>query len=251
MTVPIMTQMTKTHPGASPAGRAVALAGGGVFLAALGTFAACYAWVYGADAGPWTRATAVPAVAIDLALFSVFALHHSVFARTGLKDWVATFIEPCMERSTYVWIASVLFLAVLFLWQPVGGLLWRVDGPSRYVLLALQALGVLITIRASGQIDPLDLAGIRQAFGQRTTRPHGLSRRGLYGLVRHPIYLGWVLMVWPTPVMTGTRLVFAAVSTIYLVIAIPFEERSLVKTFGEEYRDYARQVRAKMIPFLY
>ena len=128
-----MTQMTKSHPGASPAGRAVALAGGGVFLAALGTFAACYAWVYGADAGPWTRATAVPAVAIDLVLFSVFALHHSVFARSGLKDWVATVIEPCMERSTYVWIASVLFLAVLFLWQPVGGLLWRVEGSLRYV----------------------------------------------------------------------------------------------------------------------
>jgi methanethiol S-methyltransferase len=246
-----MTQMTETHPGAGPIGRALALAGGGVFVAALGTFAACYAWVYGADAGPWTRATAVQAVAIDLALFSVFALHHSVFARTGLKTWVATVVDRCMERSTYVWIASLMFLAVLVFWQPVGGTLWRVDGPTRYALWTLQAIGVLITIRASGQIDPLDLAGIRQAFGQRTTRPQELSRRGLYGLVRHPIYLGWILIVWPTPVMTGTRLVFAAVSTVYLMIAIPFEERSLVKTFGEEYRDYARQVRARMIPFLY
>src|SRR5688572_5533812 len=112
-----MTQMTETHPGAGPAGRVLALAGGGVFVAALGTFAACYAWVYGADAGPWTRATAVPAVAIDLALFTVFALHHSVFARTGLKAWVATVVDRCMERSTYVWIASLMFLAVLLLWQ--------------------------------------------------------------------------------------------------------------------------------------
>ena len=116
---------------------------------------------------------------------------------------------------------------------------------------AVQIGGVLVTLRASAALDVFSLSGVRQAFGAAATPPSQLVDTGLYRLVRHPVYFGWVLMVWPTPVMTGTRLMFATISTLYLAIAIPLEERSLIKMFGEEYRDYARDVRAKMIPFLY
>jgi protein-S-isoprenylcysteine O-methyltransferase Ste14 len=95
------------------------------------------------------------------------------------------------------------------------------------------------------------LAGIPQAEGRAVAAPATLRTAGVYGLVRHPIYLAWLLMVWPTPMMTGSRLTFAIVSTIYLMLAVPFEERSLVREFGPAYRDYQRRVRWRMMPFLY
>ena len=110
---------------------------------------------------------------------------------------------------------------------------------------------MLISVGSARRLDVLDLAGVNQGFDRSTTRPAGLVSDGVYGLVRHPIYLGWLLIVWLTPVMTGTRLVFAAVSTAYLVAAVPFEERGLRRLFGAEYDAYERRVRWRMLPFVY
>lgn len=216
-----------------------------------------------------TRQDAV-AVVVDLLLFGLFALHHSLLARAGAKAWLVRHIPPALERSTYVWIASLLFLLVGVAWQPVAGSAWHVQGAGRWPLYALQAAGVAMTLLAARALDPRELAGVRQAWdaGRRAIesaadRPATVSRgdddgvtdpfttRGAYGLVRHPIYLGWFLMVWPAPLMTGGRLTFAAVSSAYLLLAIPWEERSLMDQYGDAYRRYARAVRWKLFPGVY
>ena len=112
-------------------------------------------------------------------------------------------------------------------------------------------LWVIFTLVAARHLDILDLSGIRQALALPANRPMKLDEHGPYALVRHPIYLGWVFMVWPAPLMNGTRLVFAAVSTLYLIVAIPFEERDLNRSFGPAYRHYSDRVRFKILPKIY
>jgi hypothetical protein len=148
-------------------------------------------------------------------------------------------------------MASALFIAVCACWQPVAGDLWHVHGPVAALFITAQLAGVWITQVSSGQLDVLSLAGIRQAYGADGTHSTGLIDTRWYRVVRHPIYLGWALMVWPTPHMTGTRLAFAAISSLYLAAAIPFEERSLRRDFGVAYESYSARVRWRMIPFLY
>lgn len=222
--------------------------GGVLFAASLGYFVYSYA-SYGRPAGRWTSdswRTVVP----NVLLFSLFALHHSVFARTGVKAAIGARVSPALERAIYVWIASLLFALTLWAWSPVPGVAWRVTGAWAW-LLALGCLaGIVLTGLATAALNPLGLAGIRQAYGQPVA-DDALSTRGVYGIVRHPIYLGWVLMVWCLPAMTGTRLVFAAISTLYLVLAIPLEERAMRRTLGPAYETYARTVRWRMIPWIY
>ena len=194
-------------------------------------------------------------VVIDIALFSVFALHHSVLARSSVKATLTPLLPPGLERSTYTWVASLLFVAVCTWWQPVPGLLYDLDGAGRILAWSLQALGIVLTVRASNALDILDLAGVRQlqrAIGSAEQKPPPpLTTRGLYGFVRHPLYFSWALFVFATPAMTGTRAAFALISTAYLMLAIPWEERGLVATFGQEYEAYRQRVRTRMIPFVY
>lgn len=218
-----------------------------MFVASLGYGVWRYVTDFGGSAAPGAPLTAAFA---DVALFSVFALHHSLVARTGLKNWIAHQVSPALERSVYVWIASALFILVCALWQPLAGVAWTASRPWSFILTGAQVTGLVVTGVASRQLDVFSLAGVRQAMHQ-TRRESGLVTTGWYRVVRHPIYFGWVLMVWPAPQMTMTRLVFAVVSTTYLAVAIPFEERALVRQFGETYRQYAHRVRARMVPFLY
>jgi protein-S-isoprenylcysteine O-methyltransferase Ste14 len=232
-------------------GRITALAGGAVFVLSLLGFTYWYLVPTGTVAGPWSSGAAVAPVSIDLALFTVFAIHHSVFARLGIRAWVQAHVSAEHERSVYVWISSVLFIVVYALWRPVPGVAWTMPGVVAVSGWGVQMVGMLMSVAGARRLDVLDLAGVRQAFDRPTTRPAGLISNGLYGLVRHPIYLGWVLFVWASPLMTGTRLVFAAVSTAYLVVAVPFEERSMVRLFGRDYDNYKRQVRWRILPGLY
>jgi protein-S-isoprenylcysteine O-methyltransferase Ste14 len=227
---------------------AVALAGGVLFAGSLLYFGWRYA--AGFDMAAAGNAVLVP-VAIDVMLFTAFALHHSLFARTGFKAWVTRTIPAAFERSTYVWIASILFIAVCAAWQPVPGVVWNLSGGAAMAMRGVQMFAAIFTVAAARKLDVLDLAGIRQVLARPTDRPHTLDSHGPYGLVRHPIYLGWVLMVWPAPLMNGTRLVFAATSTLYLLIAIPLEERDLRRTFGKAYDEYSAKVRRKVLPGIY
>jgi protein-S-isoprenylcysteine O-methyltransferase Ste14 len=236
-------------PRASLSGRVFALAGGVLFAASLGYFVYSYAG-FGQPAGAWTSDGWSP-VAANVLLFSLFALHHSLFARTGLKAVVRARLSPALERSFYVWVASVLFALILWAWLPVPGLTWRATGGLAWLLEAGCLAGVVLTGVAVAALDPLELAGIRQAFGHAPSGPMALTTTGAYRVVRHPIYLGWVLMVWCLPLMTGTRVVFAAVSTLYLVVAVPFEEQDMQRTFGRAYDAYAHTVRWRIIPWIY
>src|SRR5262252_8817465 len=128
-------------------------------------------------------------VAIDAALFFVFAMHHSVFARDTGKRWLAL-IPRRLLRSMYVWVASLLLLLVCVLWRPVGGELYRAPIIAALLLTVVQIAGFWITARAVAKIDPLELAGIREEVP--TTGPSALQITGPYRWVRHPVYLGWV-----------------------------------------------------------
>ncbi len=231
--------------------RAFAAIGGLIFVASLAVFAVCYTGRYGVvEDGDAAHGLFAPVV-VNLALFSVFALHHSIFARTGLKAWLVQRIPPELERSTYVWIASLLFLAVCWWWQAVPGTLWRLEGVWRNIAIVLQVVSGLATLVGARQLGVLWLAGIRQVMGPPDQTTPTLDEGGLYRIVRHPIYLAWLLLVWSAPVMTATCFTFAAISSAYLVIAVPFEERELRKQFGEAYAAYARHVRWRIVPFIY
>ena len=221
------------------------------FAASLLYFLYAYLVVYGRaqQGGPM----AVP-VAVNLALFTAFALHHSAFARSGVKRRVGDVIPPALERAAYTLVASLLFGAVCWGWRPVPGVLYSVEGSWRWLAHVVFGAGVTVTLLSARRLDALDLAGVRQVMAGRraavTARPDLLTT-GLYGLVRHPIYFGWVLLVLGVPDMTMTRFVFAGISTLYLAIAIPFEERSLTETFGPDYASYQQQVRWRMVPGIY
>ena len=202
------------------------------------------------SAGWWGPAS------MDVALFSAFALHHSLFARSGLKRWVRTTIPAGLERALYSWIASVLFILVCAAWRPVSGVVYSIPQPWNWIGYAAQAAGIVFTFFGARSLDVLDLAGVRQVMESQRTPSDGathvpLQTDGVYGVVRHPLYFGWVLLVLGAPHMTADRFTFALVSTLYIAVAIPFEERALEDTFGPDYARYRKHVRWRMVPGLY
>lgn len=243
----------------SPPARVATVAGSLLFVAALGWGIVAYVTRLARDVGPWTPDIGLPAIAVDGLLFGAFAVHHSVFARSAVKRRVAALVSERLERTTYVIGASVLFVALLWGWRDVPGVAWRLTGPFAWMMHAIQLSGLLLSALASRRLGVLELAGLRPVRKPPSrvpaeapdAAPVTLERTGLYGVVRHPIYLAWVLMVWPAATMTGSRLLFAVLSTGYLVIAIPLEERTLVRDFGDAYRDYQRAVRWRMVPGVY
>jgi methanethiol S-methyltransferase len=209
-------------------------------------------------------------VLVNVALFSVFALHHSVMARTGAKAWLMHHVPVELERSSYVWIASALFLMTCLTWQPIPSLVYEVGAPWSWGLTAARVAGICLTLDAASRIDPRELAGLRQAWrygaaphagiapatvdrvgASALGTPEPLVARGGYRFVRHPIYLGWILMVWGVPHVSAGRLTFAIISTLYLLVAIPLEERSLRERFGAGYGSYTHRVRWRVLPGVY
>jgi protein-S-isoprenylcysteine O-methyltransferase Ste14 len=238
--------------------RAYAWIGAGLFVGSLLYF--LYFYLIALDR-PREGAGGLPALAADLLIFSVFALHHSIMARSGAKHWLTRFVPAELERSTYVWIASLLFLATCAWWQRIDGVLYEADGVLAIVARLVQAAGVALALVASAALEPFELAGLRragtaaaaqseEAHAPRAPEP-SLRTTGVYGWVRHPVYFGWILFVFATPRMTTDRLAFAAISTAYLAMAVPFEERSLIEAFGDRYRTYTRRVRWKILPGIY
>ena len=232
--------------------RSVALAfawsGAALFGASLAVAAYLYLVTFGR---PAPEGPVLPAVLFDGALFSLFALHHSLFARPAARAWVARSVSPRLERAVYVWMASGLFLIVCLSWRPVPGLLYLLKGAAAIPGYVVQAVGLVLTVRSSAALGFDELAGVRAARGHESVQPAVLKTSALYGFVRHPLYFAWVLMVFGAPHMTMTRFVFAAISTAYLAVAIPFEERGLIRVYGDEYRAYQRKVRWRMVPGIY
>jgi methanethiol S-methyltransferase len=262
MVATIIRPMPDPEAVPSTASRVVAWTGAALFVLSLGYFLYTYIVTFG-ETPPASDTPAWRAAGWNAALFGAFAAHHSAFARTPLRRWMAAHVSPRLERSVYVWIASLLLVAVCALWAPLPGVAWTMTGPWRWIVRIPLVAGIWLSLRSAGIIDVWELAGSRQL----ATTPNlelptakGDARResgnerwtfrsdGPYGLVRHPIYLGWILVVFSVPTMTMTRLAFAAISCLYLVLAIPFEERTIIASAGESYREYMRRVRARLIP---
>jgi methanethiol S-methyltransferase len=186
------------------------------------------------------------ALLINVGLLGVFALQHSAMARPGFKRAVSGVIPAPIERSTYV-LASSLALGLLFWqWRPMGGAVWDVEAPTgRLLLHAVCAAGWLTVLATTFLINHFDLFGLRQVWlylrGKPNT-PITFRTPGPYRLVRHPLYVGWLLAFWGTPTMTVAHLVFALATTGYILAAIQLEERDLVGAHGEAYRRYRRSV---------
>ncbi len=185
------------------------------------------------------------ALSIDLVLLALFAVQHSVMARPAFKRWWTRFIPASAERSTYVLASSLALIALFALWQPLGGTLWNVtDDIAQIVLYSLYAFGWLLILASSYLINHFDLFGLRQVWLQLIDRPYTELKfvmPSLYRVVRHPLYVGWLFVFWATPTMTATHLFFAVGTTLYILIAVRFEERDLVAAHPE-YAAYRRAV---------
>lgn len=182
----------------------------------------------------------------DTLLFSAFALHHSLLARARARRWLERVVPADSVRSLYVWVASVLLLVVCMAWVPVGGTLYRATGASALALGGLQALGALLGLLTIRRINLRELGGLTAPAADDV-----LQATGPYRLVRHPLYLAVLLLLLGTPWMTGDRLLFASLCTVYIIIALPFEEAGLSAHFGARYAEYRQAVRWRLIPRVY
>jgi len=177
------------------------------------------------------------ALAINVLLIAVFGLQHSVMARPGFKAVWTRMVPTSVERSTYVLFSCAAVLLMFLEWQPMGGVVWNVENAAGKLLLnALYALGWGIVLLATFLINHFDLFGLRQVWLRLLGRPYtGLVFRtpALYRVVRHPLYVGWLMVFWAAPKMTAAHLVFAGATSAYILIAIRYEERDLVKVHPE------------------
>ena len=188
---------------------------------------------------------------IDVALLLAFALQHSVMARQGFKKWMTRFIPEPAERSTYVLASSLALIALFAFWRPLGGVIWSVEGTAAAVLHGLSAFGWALVLVSTFLINHFDLFGLRQVWlylKSAEYQPIGFRTPGPYRLVRHPLYVGWLFAFWATPTMTAAHLLFAVATTGYILIAIQLEERDLVASLGDAYREYRERV-PMLIPF--
>ena len=218
--------------------------GGALFVASLAYWSSWYLYLLGGSTA--RGGLDGSALAADAALFTLFAAHHSILARDPVKR-VLAFIPAHLNRSVYVWTASILLVIVCLAWRPIGGDIYGVTGAAAIALVIVQVAGAWFIAQSVACIDALELAGIRPV--RRSDA--GLQTSGPYGVVRHPLYLGWMMIVFGAPHMTADRLAFAAISSFYLVIAVPWEERSLRQSFGEAYARYQQIVRWRVIPYVY
>jgi protein-S-isoprenylcysteine O-methyltransferase Ste14 len=192
-------------------------------------------------------------IAIDAGLLTLFALQHSVMARKWFKEWWTRIVPKAIERSTYVLFSSVALILLFTFWQPLGGVVWSVEDPAgRLVLRGLFAFGWGLILYSTFLINHFDLFGMRQVWrylrGQSDTAMRFVTP-GPYRLVRHPLYVGWLFAFWMTPVMTFAHLLFSIATTAYILLAIQFEERDLVREYGDAYEEY-RQAVPMLVPSL-
>jgi methanethiol S-methyltransferase len=229
-------------------------------LASYGVFFATFLYAIGFIGNHWVpksmdsdRAVSfATALLTDLGLLALFALQHSVMARPAFKRWWTRFVPEAAERSTYVLFSSLALVALFAWWQPLGGEIWKVTSQAGQALVyAAYAFGWALLLVSTFLINHFDLFGLRQVWLQllgNPYRPLPFGTPTLYRYVRHPLYVGWLFIFWSAPTMTVTHLVFAVATSVYILIAIQFEEHDLCAEHPE-YQEYRRRV-PMLVPFL-
>jgi methanethiol S-methyltransferase len=201
----------------------------------------------GGSAGP-----VLEAVIINLVLMSLFAVQHSVMARRQFKAWWTRFVPASVERTTYVLLASLLLLLLFWQWRPMPAAIWQVnDAQLASAITGLSFVGWLIVLTSTFLINHFELFGLHQVVNNLAGRPMPVARFRVplyYKFVRHPLYLGFIIAFWAAPTMTAGRLLFAAVTTAYIVVGALLEEQDLVAVFGDEYRRYRERV-SMLVPW--
>jgi len=186
------------------------------------------------------------ALGLNLLLLALFAAQHSVMARPRFKQWWSRLVPPPLERSTYVLATSLVLALLYWLWQPLNTPVWHLEHALvRTLAWGGFAAGALVVVGATFMIDHLDLFGLRQAYlhwRARTYVPPRFQVAWLYRWVRHPLYLGFFLCFWATPDMSLGHLLFAAGMSVYVLVAVRYEERDLLAAFGADYERYQREV---------
>jgi len=186
------------------------------------------------------------ALIVNLLLMSIFAVQHSVMARPQFKRWWTKFVPAAVERATYVLLASLALALLIWQWRPMPAVVWQIADPQLAVAVTgLSFLGWLIVLTSTFLINHFELFGLHQVANNLSGRPMPAPRFRaplLYKLVRHPIYLGFIIAFWSAPTMTQGHLLFAAVTTAYILVGIWLEERDLVAVFGDDYRRYRERV---------
>jgi protein-S-isoprenylcysteine O-methyltransferase Ste14 len=199
-----------------------------------------------------TNTPVIEAVVVNLLLLALFAVQHSVMARQRFKAWWTQYVPKPVERSTYVLLASLCLLLLFWQWRPMPAIVWQVEDPHVAVTVAMISFaGWVIVFTSTFMINHFELFGLSQVTNHLTDRPAPEARFYtplLYKFVRHPIYLGFIIAFWAAPVMTVGHLLFAAVTTIYILLGIYLEEKDLIEMFGDQYREYRRRV-SMLIPW--
>ena len=238
-------------------GRLIALLYG---LAAYLVFFFAFLYAIGFVEGLWVpktidTGTVVPtteALIVNLLLMSLFAVQHSVMARRQFKEWWTQYVPKSVERSTYVLFASLALLLLFWQWRPMPDVMWQVADPSTAMAITgLSFVGWLLVLTSTFLINHFELFGVHQVVNNLAGRSMSEPRFKtpvLYKVVRHPIYLGFIIAFWAAPVMTVGHALFAAVTTAYIFVGIWLEERDLTELFGDEYRRYKERV-SMLVPW--
>jgi protein-S-isoprenylcysteine O-methyltransferase Ste14 len=186
---------------------------------------------------------------VNAGLVAAFSLQHLVMARTGFKRFLTKMIPAHLERSTFVGVAGLLLLAIAAFWQPLPAEVYSVNGWASVLIRIAYVLGVVLVVASTLLIDARALHGLKQSFSGTARLPGDrFVTPSLYKVVRHPMMTGFLLVLWATPDMTHGRLLIAATMSAFILVGIQFEERALLRRFGDEYAEYKRRVPA-LIPW--
>ncbi len=191
------------------------------------------------------------AIPINLGIVLLFAIQHSVMARPFFKRWLTRYIPESAERSTYVLASNLAMVGFFVGWQPMGFQIWNVTHPvGAGLIYAFYFLGWGVLFASTVMINHFDLFGLRQVWLQFRGKPYThlkFKTPGFYKFVRHPLYIGWLMIIWFTPVMSTSHLLFAGCTTAYILMAIVWEERDLEASLGMDYTRYKNEV-PKLVP---